>query len=1111
MSFHTLLSLLKPRSARTAVRPAARANSRRPWRPGVEWLEDRLTPATTVVDTFVDVVADDGMTSLREAIALAADPATHAGDDTVVLPNEIGGVAGTYALSLGQLLIDDATGRLSIQSEGGPVTIDARGASSVFFISGGEVALQGLTITGGFNLFGGGGIANYGTLTVTGCVITGNAATYYGGGIDNIGTLTLNGSTVSGNSAKYGGGINNFFSSARLTLTRANLSDNSAEYGGGLYNNGTATVTSSSIFRNRAPEHDGGGIWNGETGILTLTGSTISTNSAAFGGGIYNVGAMTVDGIGLFFNAAGYGGGLLNHGTATVVDGSIKSNSAAQHDGGGIWNGPAGTLDIDSTLLEGNSAAFGGGIYNVGAATVARSRLEGNSAGYGGGIVNRGPAATLVVTGGTLTGNSAASEGGGVWNWDKAALTITGGTLTGNSAGYGGGIYNGGATVGVAGSTLTDNTAASSGGGVLNADAAELTVTGSALTANSAPFGGGILSSGTAALVDSTLDGNTADSGGGIYNFGEGTLTVSDSTLSGNRAARDAGGIWNDRAATLSVSNSTLSGNSALGAFSNGGGILSFGETAVADSTLDGNSADSGGGILSFGEAAALTVTGSTFTGNSAAVAGGGINSLEKAALTVTGSTFTGNSAVAGGGIRNEGPATITGNTVSDNTGYGVVIVIGTGTQLLGNKITGNGGGGVSVSGVNVLVGGPLAGNTIAFNGGPGVTVRGASTGVAVRGNAVFGNAGPGIDLGNDGLTANDPGDADDGTNHLQNAPVLVLASSAAAGTTVSGTLNSTPNTRFLIDFYATPPASEPAGMTYIGSGLVLTDAGGNADFGVTLPTRAAAGWGITATATTTDVAPFGDTSEFALGVPVFDTTPPNRPPVIADQAYTVYENSAGGTAVGTVDASDPDAGQTLEYHITAGNIAGAFAIDALTGRITVADPAALDYEATRAFTLTVRVTDSGSPALSSSAAVTVNLGDVNEPPVNGVPAAPQAAAKNQPLTFSRATGNAISVFDPDAGTAVIQVSLSVRHGSLTLGCIAGLTFQAGDGRDDRTMTFCGTIAAVNAALDGLRYTPNKDYMGAECLTITTNDLGSGLGDPLVDTDVVAIEVRKKR
>ena len=72
--------------------------------PAVEWLEDRLTPATIPVTTFADVAdPDDGLISLREAIALAADPATHAGDDTIALPHEIGGVAGTYALSLGQL------------------------------------------------------------------------------------------------------------------------------------------------------------------------------------------------------------------------------------------------------------------------------------------------------------------------------------------------------------------------------------------------------------------------------------------------------------------------------------------------------------------------------------------------------------------------------------------------------------------------------------------------------------------------------------------------------------------------------------------------------------------------------------------------------------------------------------------------------------------------------------------------------------------------------------------------------------------------------------------------------------------------------------------------
>ena len=127
---------------------------------------------------------------------------------------------------------------------------------------------------------------------------------------------------------------------------------------------------------------------------------------------------------------------------------------------------------------------------------------------------------------------------------------------------------------------------------------------------------------------------------------------------------------------------------------------------------------------------------------------------------------------------------------------------------------------------------------------------------------------------------------------------MLVLARSDAAGTTVSGTLNSTANTRFLIDFYATPPAGSPPGMTYIGSALVLTDGGGNEDFEVTLPTPVATGWGITATATTTDIAPFGDTSEFALGIPVFDT-PANQRPVIGDQTFSLNENSPNGTAVG--------------------------------------------------------------------------------------------------------------------------------------------------------------------------------------------------------------------
>ena len=56
-------------------------------------------------------------------------------------------------------------------------------------------------------------------------------------------------------------------------------------------------------------------------------------------------------------------------------------------------------------------------------------------------------------------------------------------------------------------------------------------------------------------------------------------------------------------------------------------------------------------------------------------------------------------------------------------------------------------------------------------------------------------------------------------------------------------------------------------------------------------------------------------------------------------------ENAANGTVVGTVAASDPDAGDTLSYAITGGNTGGAFAINATTGQITVNNSAALDFE----------------------------------------------------------------------------------------------------------------------------------------------------------------------
>ncbi|MBL0135866.1 MAG: cadherin repeat domain-containing protein [Chitinophagaceae bacterium] len=53
-----------------------------------------------------------------------------------------------------------------------------------------------------------------------------------------------------------------------------------------------------------------------------------------------------------------------------------------------------------------------------------------------------------------------------------------------------------------------------------------------------------------------------------------------------------------------------------------------------------------------------------------------------------------------------------------------------------------------------------------------------------------------------------------------------------------------------------------------------------------------------------------------------------NEVPVIANQTFAIAENSANGSAAGTVVATDPDAGQTLTYSILSGNTNGAFSIN---------------------------------------------------------------------------------------------------------------------------------------------------------------------------------------
>jgi len=229
-------------------------------------------------------------------------------------------------------------------------------------------------------------------------------------------------------------------------------------------------------------------------------------------------------------------------------------------------------------------------------------------------------------------------------------------------------------------------------------------------------------------------------------------------------------------------------------------------------------------------------------------------------------------------------------------------------------------------------------------------------------------------------------------------------------------------------------------------------------------------------------------------------------PIITPGQTLSVRENFANGTSVGSVVATDADTAGSLQgWTLTAGNTDGIFAINSATGEIAIADNTNLDYETTPSYSLTLTVSDGVNTSVPQ--AVTIAIDNVNEAPVNRTPG-PQVTHEDTPLVFSSAGGNAIAVSDVDAGSNPVIATLTATSGTLTLGSTSGLTFGTGDGSDDPTMTFVGTIAEINHALDGLRFDPTPDYNGPATIQVTVDDQGNvGLGGAKVDLDAIRITV----
>jgi VCBS repeat-containing protein len=236
------------------------------------------------------------------------------------------------------------------------------------------------------------------------------------------------------------------------------------------------------------------------------------------------------------------------------------------------------------------------------------------------------------------------------------------------------------------------------------------------------------------------------------------------------------------------------------------------------------------------------------------------------------------------------------------------------------------------------------------------------------------------------------------------------------------------------------------------------------------VPVLANSPYTLTVTVTDGGAVPLSDTATVVITV-----TDQNDAPTLNDAVFALPENSANGTAVGSVTATDPDAGQAFTYAITAGNGAGGFAINPATGAITVANSAALDFETTPVFTLTVSATDNGVPPLADTAQVTINLTNANDAPV-----APDAAMSVAENAANATVVGTYTATDVDAGQTL---SYAITAGN-TGGAFA--------------INAAGQVTVANSAALNFEATPSF------ALTITATDNGAPVRS---DTGVLTVTV----
>ena len=559
-----------------------------------------------------------------------------------------------------------------------------------------------------------------------------------------------------------------------------------------------------------------------------------------------------------------------------------------------------------------------------------------------------------------------------------------------------------------------------------------------------------------------------------------------------------------------------------------------IGGTGANDRNVITNNADEG--ITSV--AAGLVIKGNYIGVDPDGATGGGNVDVGIALFTGTGNTIGGVTAAERNVIsmNNEGIEINSSNNVIQGN------YIGTdagGTLNRGNRI----GNGVQVQGGstgNTIGGSALgAGNLIAYSASNGVDIVNGSAN-AVLGNTIHSNTLLGINLGTAGVTANDAGDGDSGANNLQNFPVLVSAVTNGTQLIVAGSLNSTANSFFRIELFASASADGTGygeGQTYLGFVNVTTDGSGNATINTTLTASVAAGSFISATATNSNAAftTFTNTSEFALNT-VAATA--NTAPTLGNGTLAAVAEDTGSPAGQTVSAifsgqfADIDAGSSFGGIAVVGNTANAgtqgtwqyssnggtnwFAIGTVADgatALTVSSASLIRFVPVANYNgtppaLTVRGLDNtyaGGFSTTAGSETRVNVNTTTNGGATAIAAVTATLATSiNPVADTPSVTNATTNEDTQSTTGLVITRSAADGAEVTHFQITGITSGTLYKNNGTTQITNGDFITFAEGNAGLKFTPTANFNGSGSFTVqasTTNGAG-GLGGSTVNATI---------